>query len=166
MTLPAPWCRLYQFRQAVFANLKPYGPLMVRLVLGVVFMAHGADKLFNTFGGGGIDATAEQFNELGLHPAHFHAIMAGISELGGGLLVLLGLATRAGALLIAGTMVVAILTVHLSGGLFARDGGFEYPLVILGSALFLVANGGGALAIDRWIERCYQGPAKEPCGDI
>ena len=140
--------------QALFVLLekvKTLSPLWIRLPLGVVFIAHGLDKLFGTFGGGGFDATVAQFAELGLQPAWFHAALGGGGELLGGILVLLGLLTRFGGLLIAATMVVAIITVHLSGGLFARDGGFEYPLVILGSALSLVFTGGGALALDRLV---------------
>ncbi len=126
----------------------PWAPLAIRLTLGIVFMAHGADKLFGTFGGGGLEATASQFEQLGLQPANVMAFMAGASELGGGLLVFLGLMTRLGALMIAGTMVVAILTVHGSNGLFARDNGFEYPLIALGAALTLMLSGGGMMSLD------------------
>ena len=132
-------------------RLLPWGPLAIRLTLGTVFIAHGLDKLFGTFGGGGLEATAQQFAELGLNPPYVQAVMAGFMETGGGLLVLLGLVTRLGALMIASTMVVAIATVHWSGGLFARDGGFEYPLVILGACGYLAVAGGGGLALDAWL---------------
>lgn len=137
----------------VKAALLPWAPVGLRLALGVVFVAHGLDKLFGTFGGGGLEATAAQFAELGLQPPAFHALMAGLMEAGGGLLVALGLFTRLGGLMIAATMVVAIATVHLSGGLFARDGGFEYPLVILGGALYLVLAGGGPFSVDALLKR-------------
>lgn len=135
---------------AILDQLGAWAPLLIRLTLGVIFIAHGADKLFGWFGGGGFTATANQFeNDLGLHPGWFHAALGGGCELVGGILVLLGLFTRFGGFLIASTMVVAIVTVHLPNGLFARDGGFEYPLAVLGAALSLVASGGGKLALDR-----------------
>lgn len=135
-------------------QLGQWAPLFLRLTLGVIFIAHGADKLFGWFGGGGFSATANQFeNDLGLHPGWFHAALGGGGELIGGILVLLGLLTRIGGFLIASTMVVAIVTVHLSNGLFARDGGFEFPLALLGAAMSLVASGGGQLALDRLLFR-------------
>jgi putative oxidoreductase len=123
-------------------------PLAARIPLGIVFIAHGMDKLWNSFGGGGLEATIQQFTELGLYRPDIQAQLAGWGELLGGILVLVGLFTRFGGMLLTGTMVVAIITVHLSGGLFARDGGFEYPLVILGTALSLIASGGGLISID------------------
>jgi putative oxidoreductase len=136
-------------------KLHPLAPLALRLALGVVFIAHGADKLWGTFGGGGFEATVEQFTELGLKPAWFHAAMGGYGELLGGLSVLLGLGTRFGGMLIAGTMAVAIITVHLQNGLFARDGGFEYPLVALAGAISLVCSGGGWASVDYLINKLF-----------
>jgi putative oxidoreductase len=132
-------------------NLQPWAPLSLRAVLGAVFIAHGLDKLFGTFGGGGFSATTQQFGELGLQPAWFHAALGGGGELLGGSLVLMGLCTRFGALLIAATMLVAIVTVHGANGLFARDGGFEYPLVALAGALTLMLHGGGHWALETWL---------------
>ena len=132
---------------------------MCELVLGVVFIAHGADKLWGTFGGGGFEATVEQFTELGLKPAWFHAMMGGYGELLGGASVLLGLGTRLGGILISGTMVVAIITVHLQNGLFARDGGFEYPLVALAGAVSLICSGGGWASLDYVIQKAFASKA-------
>jgi putative oxidoreductase len=134
-------------------RLLPLAPVGLRLALGVVFIAHGLDKLFGTFGGGGLEATTQQFAELGLQPAHLQALAAGITEALGGVFVALGLLTRLGGLMLVSTMVVAIATVHLSGGLFARDGGFEYPLVILGGALYLTLAGGGKFSLDALLVR-------------
>lgn len=129
----------------------PVADLPLRLVLGVVFIAHGLDKLFGTFGGGGFQATAAAFGEMGLQPSWFHAALGGGGELVGGILVLLGLFTRFGAFLTASTMVVAILLVHLPNGLFAKDGGFEYPLSLLGAALTLLLSGAGPISLDKLI---------------
>lgn len=128
---------------ALFQKTAPYAWVPVRLVLGIIFMAHGADKLFGTFGGGGFDATAAMFqNDLGLSPGWLHAALGGGTEFLGGLLVFLGLWTWVGGLLIVGPMLVAIFLVHLQGGLFAKDGGFEYPLLCLAAALSLLFSGG------------------------
>jgi putative oxidoreductase len=127
----------------------PVADLPLRLVLGIVFIAHGLDKVAGTFGGGGFQATAVAFGEMGLQPGWFHAALGGGGELIGGILVLLGLFTRFGAFLLAATMVVAVLLVHLPNGLFAKDGGFEYPLTLLGAALTILLSGAGPISLDR-----------------
>jgi len=144
MFLPANLNVFWQQRHRLFV----FAPVFPRIALGVVFMAHGLDKLFGCFGGGGLSETMQQFAELGLNPPQVQALMAGIMEALGGLLVLLGLFTRLGGAMIAATMVVAIAVVHGSNGLFARDGGFEYPLVALASAVSLMLSGGGGMALD------------------
>lgn len=146
----------FEMIRVIQNRLQPYAPILLRLTLGIIFLAHGTDKLCGTFGGGGLQETANQFAELGLNPPMLQAIMAGLMEAGGGLLVMLGLFTRIGGLMIASTMIVAIVVVHGTNGLFARDGGFEYPLVALGAALSLVLSGGGRFALDRLIaERLF-----------
>lgn len=133
-------------------TVRPIADLPLRLTLGVIFIAHGADKLFGAFGGGGgFQATAAAFGEMGFNPGWFHAGLAGGGELLGGILVLLGLLTRFGAVLLCATMLVAIFSVHWSGGLFAKDGGFEFPLALLGSAAFLLLAGPGPISIDAWL---------------
>jgi putative oxidoreductase len=126
-------------------------PLVLRLVVGVIMTAHGCDKLWGCFhpGQAGFSNTVAQFSGLGLEPATLTAAMAGGGEFLGGMLILLGLFTRLGALIVAGTMIVAIVTVHLKGGLFASDGGFEYPLTLLAGAISLAFTGAGPiLSID------------------
>ena len=150
---------LIQLALNFLPKLQPLAPFALRVALGVVFIAHGADKLWGTFGGGGFEATVEQFTELGLKPAWFHAMMGGYGELLGGASVLLGLGTRLGGMLISGTMVVAIITVHLQNGLFARDGGFEYPLVALAGAVSLICSGGGWASLDYVIQKAFASKA-------
>lgn len=145
MLLPANLVLFWQQRH----RLLVFAPVLPRVALGVVFLAHGLDKLFGCFGGGGLSETTQQFAELGLNPPQFQALMAGVMEALGGLFVLLGLFTRVGGAMIAATMVVAIVVVHGPNGLFARDGGFEYPLVALASAISLMLSGGGWAAVDR-----------------
>ncbi len=129
-------------------QLAPWAPLSLRLALGVIFFAHGGQKLFGWFGGEGFADTVSGFEQMGLCPGWFHAALGGGGESFGGLLVFLGLFTRFGAMLIAGTMVVAIVVVHGKNGLFAMNGGFEYPLCALSGALTLMLSGGGPLSLD------------------
>ena len=125
-----------------------YGIVPLRVVLGIIFIGHGLQKAFGLFGGPGIDGFAQFLGSMGLQPAILHAYLAAYAELIGGLLLLLGMYTRFAALAIAGTMVVAIVTVHLSGGLFAQNNGFEYPLTILAACIALMGTGGGPLSVD------------------
>ena len=123
-----------------------------RLILGLVMAAHGAQKLFGWFGGYGLKATAGFFSEqLGLNPGLFWATLASSGEFFGGLLLLLGLATRFAAATIAITMVVAIATVHNSA--FFAPAGMEFPLTLLAISIALLIGGGGALSSDARLTR-------------
>jgi putative oxidoreductase len=124
------------------------GLLCVRIILGVIFIAHGSQKLFGAWGGSGIDKFAENLQKMDVPAPTLMAYVAASSELGGGLLVLLGLFARIGALAIAGVMIVAILKVHLRNGFFAPPG-FEYPLALLGMALAILLAGPGEFSIQR-----------------
>ena len=121
----------------------------VRLGVGVVMAAHGAQKLFGWFGGYGLQGTGQFFAEtLGLKPGVLMAAMAGGTELIGGLLLIIGLFTRLAGLSLAGTMAVAIMTAH-SSAFFASNNGMEYPLTLLLASLTLAIGGGGAFSIDQ-----------------
>jgi putative oxidoreductase len=89
------------------------GLLILRLVVGVTLAAHGAQKLFGWFGGYGLAGTGGFMEQLGFHPGKRAALMAGLAEAAGGLLLALGAATPLAATLIVGVMLVAIATVHL-----------------------------------------------------
>jgi putative oxidoreductase len=121
--------------------------LASRAVLGGYLAAHGAQKLFGTFGGHGIEPTATAFERLGLRPGRVTATAAGLSELGGGLLTVTGLASPVGPAAIAGTMVVASAT-HRSGGPFAANRGYELPATNLAAAIALAAAGPGRYSLD------------------
>lgn len=133
--------------------------LALRLPLGVIFMAHGSQKLFGLFGGQGVSATLKTFEDkMGIPP--IFTILAMIAEFGGGLGVLIGCFTRLSALGIASVMVVAIYKVHLVNGFFlnlacvpGRGSGIEYNIALLGMAVYLVMNGGGSWSADRYIWR-------------
>jgi putative oxidoreductase len=122
---------------------KDLGLTLLRVVLGVIFLAHGYQKLF-VWGIGGVTGA---FTQMGIPAPHLSAYLATFAELFGGMALLLGLFTRLAAIPVAITMVVAILEVHLRGGFYAPKG-VEYPLTLLAANIVLVLAGGGVFAID------------------
>jgi putative oxidoreductase len=116
---------------------------LARAVVGGYLAVHGAQKLFGSFGGPGLDAVGKGFESIGLTPGHEMAVLAGGAELGGGLLMATGIADPLGPLTIAGTMAVAATT-HRKAGPLGAKGGFELPLTNL--AFAVVAAGTGASA--------------------
>ena len=120
-----------------------WGVAILRIVVGLVFVIHGGQKLFVY----GIEGVAGSFTQIGLPLPYVSALLATAAEFGGGLALLLGLYTRWAAVPIAATMLVAIFQVHLKNGFFA-PGGFEYPLTLLAAAIALMSVGSGALSID------------------
>ena len=124
------------------------GLLVLRIVVGLLFMGHGAQKLFGWFGGHGVAGTGGFFETLGLKPGRLLAFGAGMAEFGGGALLALGLLTPLAAALLIGTMTVAIASVHVSKGLWAAEGGYEYNLVLMAAAFTVVATGPGNWSLD------------------
>jgi putative oxidoreductase len=116
--------------------------LLARLVLGGYLSVHGAQKLFGSFGGSGLDVAGAHFEKLGLRPGKAMATLAGASELGGGLLTASGVAYPLGPLAVAGSMAVAT-AVHRRQGPMALKGGFELPLTNLALAALAGAGGPG-----------------------
>jgi putative oxidoreductase len=125
--------------------------LLMRGVLGVVFVAHGAQKLFGWFGGGGIDGTAGFFTSINIPAPRFFAVVAGLTEFFGGLLLVVGLLTVAAALALIVDMVLAIATFTHSHGFFVEspDGGWELDFVLIGLLGALALIGAGTWSIDR-----------------
>jgi|SRR5437660_722210 len=122
--------------------------LFIRLVVGLAFAAHGAQKLFGWFGGYGLAGTGGFFESIGFKPGRLFALAAGLSELAGGLLIAAGLFGPVGAALAIATMVVAIVTVHLRNGFFAATNGIELPLLYLLVAAVYAFAGFGGLSLD------------------
>lgn len=120
--------------------MRHLGLLASRCVLGGYLAVHGAQKLFGSFGGHGLDATAAGFESMGLRPGKAMAALAGASELGGGVLTASGIGDPLGPLAIAATMAVAS-TVHRKQGPLAQNGGFELPLTNLALAVALMSSG-------------------------
>jgi len=121
--------------------------LILRLAVGVIFVAHGMQKLFGAFGGGGIDGLAKLLENIGLAAPVFWAWVAAIAEGAGGLFLLLGVVPRISAGMILIVMTVAIVKVHGSNGFFLRDGGFEYPFLILMNCATLMLIGSGKFSL-------------------
>ena len=124
----------------------------VRVGAGVIFAAHGAQKLFGWFGGYGLEGTAGWMASIGLEPGMLLAALAGSAEFFGGLLLIIGLLVRPAALMLAVTMVVAIYTVHLDNGLFMANNGYEFGLALLVISAGLVFRGAGSLSADRVLQ--------------
>ncbi len=124
----------------------------IRLGVGVIFAAHGAQKLFGWFGGYGLEGTAGWMASIGLEPGLAMALMAGGAEFFGGLLLIIGLFVRPVALLLAVTMVVAIVTVHLSNGLFMANNGYEFGLALLVVCIGFIFRGAGSLSADQLLQ--------------
>jgi putative oxidoreductase len=140
--------------------MQPYGPAVLRLVVGAVFVAHGAQKLFGVWGGSGLSGTAAYFGQAGLAPAHPLAVIVGGAEFVGGLLLIAGAFTFAAALVLVIDMVVATWKIHLPSGFFinwalapGRGHGYEFTLTLIGALACLTLTGPGALSIDGWRAR-------------
>jgi putative oxidoreductase len=123
------------------------GLLVLRLVVGALLFAHGAQKLFGWFGGPGLaSATGMMGAHLRLRPAPFWAFLGSFTEVAGGLLLAVGLLSPLGAIAIAAAMMMA-LTVHWPR-FWAQNGGIEYPLLLLLAALGIGLTGPGQFALD------------------
>jgi putative oxidoreductase len=130
-----------------------FAALALRIPAGIIFMAHGAQKLFGWFGGYGLEGTGQWMASIGLEPGYLMALGAGSAEFLGGLALLMGLLVRPAAAVLALTMLVAIVTVHLANGLFMSNNGYEFALSLLAISLSLLISGAGRLSVDRLIQQ-------------
>jgi putative oxidoreductase len=126
-------------------GLQSCGLTVLRVAVGIVFAVHGYQKLF-TFGFHGVTG---MFGHMGIPLPGFFAVVVTVVEFVGGILLILGVATRIAAAFIASDMMVAILVVHLKNGFF-NPHGVEFPLTLLAAAICLMLAGGGALSLKRW----------------
>jgi len=136
-----------------------WAPLALRIPVGIILVAHGGQKLFGLFGGYGLAGTGQWMDSVGIHPGQLMALLAGSAEFFGGLALLFGLLVRPAAAVVAFTMVVAILGVHLSHGLFMANNGYEYALALLAVTVALLISGAGRASVDAALSARSQGTA-------
>ncbi len=137
-----------QLTQRVFETNSSWSQLALRIPVGVIFMAHGAQKLFGWFGGHGLEGTGQFMASIGLSPGYMMALLAGSAEFFGGLALVIGLLVRPAAVLTAFTMVVAIFSVHFANGLFMSNNGYEFGLALLAASVSLAISGAGRASVD------------------
>ncbi|MCC5859972.1 MAG: DoxX family protein [Ectothiorhodospiraceae bacterium] len=137
-----------QLIQALLRSTGGYAALILRIPVGLILAAHGAQKLFGWFGGHGLEGTGQWMASIGLEPGYLMALLAGGAEFFGGLALMLGLLTRPAALVSAFTMLVAIFSVHIGHGLFIANGGYEFALSLLAATVALTIQGAGRFALD------------------
>jgi putative oxidoreductase len=125
--------------------------LILRLTTGLLLAGHGSQKLFGWFGGPGIRRWGERLEALGYRPSRFWAILNGLGEFGGGILLAFGLLTPAAAAVLTAVMLVAVLSVHWANGLWSTNRGFEYNLTLITVWLAIALAGPGAYSLDRWL---------------
>lgn len=132
----------------VMSTRAGWAPLALRLPVGIIFAAHGAQKLFGWFGGYGLTGTAQWMESIGLAPGLLMVLLAGGAEFFGGLALIVGLLVRPAALALSVAMLVAIFTVHISHGLFMSNNGYEFALALLAASVSLLISGGGSASVD------------------
>jgi putative oxidoreductase len=137
-----------QSTQKIIATDAGWAPLALRLPVGIIFAAHGGQKLFGWLGGHGLEGTGQWMASIGLVPGYLMALLAGSAELFGGLALLVGLLVRPAAVVLGFTMLVAILAVHIDNGLFMSNNGYEFGLALLAAAAALTISGGGRASLD------------------
>ncbi|MFF3905085.1 DoxX family protein [Streptomyces sp. NPDC001848] len=130
------------------------GLLLLRLGAGGVLAAHGAQKLFGWFGGGGLEGTGQWMESVGYRPGKRSALASGLVEAGGGTLLALGLGTPAAGAAVAGGMAGAT-AVHAPQGFFAQAGGYEYPASLGLTAASLAVTGPGRLSLDSLLGHAF-----------
>lgn len=123
----------------IFGPAAAWGPFFLRVTVGVIFVVHGAQKLFGAFGGPGLKGFSGMIGRMGLEPVMAWATAVALVEFVGGIFLILGFMTRLSALLIAVVMAVAVIFVHLGDGFFA----LEFPLILFAACLCLLLTGGG-----------------------
>ncbi|SDG27901.1 putative oxidoreductase [Pseudomonas benzenivorans] len=139
--------------KSVVATQAGYGLTVLRIIAGLTFAAHGAQKLFGWFGGYGLAGVGQWMESIGLAPGYLMALLAGSAEFFAGLALIVGLLARPAAAVLAVTMLVAIVSVHLVNGFFMSNNGYEFALALLAISLAVLVEGAGKLSLDQSIAR-------------
>jgi putative oxidoreductase len=124
------------------------GLLILRLVVGLTFSAHGLQKLVGAWNGPGIDGFAGMLDQLRIRPGRVHAWVVALTETCGGLLIALGLVTTPAAAALIAVMTAAVATVHLKNGFFAANQGYEFNLALAAALFALAGVGAGSWSLD------------------
>lgn len=133
-------------------NSTNLGLLLIRVMLGVIFVFHGSQKLFGVFGGPGLEGFAGFLTQLHVPVPMVSAVLAAVAEFGGGLALLLGAGTRLAVIPVVITMLVAAFKVH--GSAFSvQAGGLEYPLALAVITAAIGLTGAGELSVDHWLAK-------------
>lgn len=122
--------------------------LVIRATVGSLLAGHGAQKLFGSFGGPGLEGTSGWMESIGLRPGKQWALMAGLSEFGGGVLMVLGLFNPVGSLGAMGSMAMATTQVHWDKPIWVTEGGAELPITNMAAAMSLILSGPGRFSLD------------------
>ena len=128
--------------------MKDFGVLMLRVTVGGLLAGHGARTLWGRFGGPGLVATSDQMEALGLFPGYVWAVLEGASQLGSGMLTVLGLLNPLGPIGIAANMTIATTKVHWGKPIWAEDGGAELPITNIAMVTAVAALGPGRYSLD------------------
>lgn len=146
--------------------MREWGSAVLRVAVGTVFAAHGLQKLLPVFGGGGARGTAAHFAAVGLDPSHPLALLSAITELGGGVALILGMFTLYAAIALIINLLVATWQVHLANGFFINwaltpgvGHGYEFNLVLIAALVSLCLTGAGAVSVDHWRLRSAEAEA-------
>jgi putative oxidoreductase len=134
---------------AIDSPLVDFGLLLIRVIFGLVFAAHGAQKLFGWFGGYGLAGTGGWMESMGFRPGKTFATAAGLGEFAGGVLFTLGFLGAVGPALMLSVMLVASITVHRKNGLFTTNNGIELPLLYATAAVGVALIGPGRYSLDQ-----------------
>ncbi|GAB60456.1 DoxX family protein [Rheinheimera nanhaiensis] len=141
--------------QKILSSNAGWGALALRVPVGIIFAAHGAQKLFGWFGGYGLEGTGGWMDSIGLSPGIVMAFLAGAAEFFGGIALILGVLTRPAALSLAIAMLVAIFAVHIQNGLFMANNGYEFGLALLAASVSLLFSGAGKASIDNLLAKRF-----------
>ncbi len=139
--------------------MQDYSLLLIRLVIGLVVAAHGAQKLFGWFSGSGIEGTIRMISSLRIRPPKFWAIVAGLDEFVGGLLTAVGFLMPLGPMMIVANMLAAISYVHWTNGFWNSKRGYEFPLVLSVVSFALAIADPGRYAVDTALKITLPEPA-------
>ena len=132
------------------------GLLILRLVIGVSFAAHGAQKAFGWWNGPGLTGWRGAIGHMGFQPVELFVALSIGAELVGGMLLALGLFTPLAATMLIGQLVVIISKVHLPKGFWNTSGGYEYPLALGAAVVAITFIGAGAISLDQALGLAYR----------